>query len=835
MIEHALQAHEVDSAASPEVILASPENTEKLFEALSTAIIIVDDIASKKEHRGYIFARRQKQTKESTTEAKDLDGADERLIYEDFQPFVPKKFQENNEIAIIELNTFNGTVDQFFSSLEEQKLETRMSDRAATAQNRFDVAKRDQDKRITVLKESQVLKSRMAAAIEANIERVTEAIDSVNSLLSQGMDWIDIGKLIERETKRKNPIASTISLPLKLESNVITLMLFEADGDDKSLLSESSDESDSELQKLKNGNDEVRRKPKPLLVDVSLALTPWSNAREYHDQRRSAAVKEGKTQIQSQSALRSAEQKIQSDLKKGLKQEKALLQPIRNQLWFEKFFWFISSDGYLVLAGRDPAQQELLYKRYLRYGDVLCHADIANASAAIIKNDPHSPDAPIPPTTLSQAGSFAVCSSSAWDSKAGMGSWWVSASQVSKLSLSGEVLPMGEFAVRGEKNHLPPGPLLLGLGVVFKISNTSRSNHMNNEMKAYVASSALLKGENYDIADEALHNDDEEEEEEHEQEEEEPAQCEEPQESTGSGEYEYNDASHLSDSTSVKTRVLEEKELELEEKQLINIDNRADSVAKPTPDSLAITISDVTSDEPKLSLDKTEARELKRGQKNKTKKAAMKYKDQDDEDKAAAVALLGTKLGIQRAEARAKQRRDQTIQLGQKIEQKQAQKFRDDQATLSEEKKRESAMEQGSMTDKGFLNVISALSALVGTPAVGDEIEHLSVICAPISSLSRMKYKVKLQPGPQKRGKLVKEILERWKIDAGKKGSVDDRAMDTSRMWPREVELIKALKAEDVVNAVPVGKARIMISGGSSTKGDPRKSNANGVSQKKKK
>jgi hypothetical protein len=34
-------------------------------------------------------------------------------------------------------------------------------------------------------------------------------------------------------------------------------------------------------------------------------------------------------------------------------------------------------------------------------------------------------------------------------------------------------------------------------------------------------------------------------------------------------------------------------------------------------------------------------------------------------------------------------------------------------------------------------------------------------------------------------------------------------------MWPREVELIKALKPEETFNVVPVGKVRVMMSGGS--------------------
>lgn len=35
---------------------------------------------------------------------------------------------------------------------------------------------------------------------------------------------------------------------------------------------------------------------------------------------------------------------------------------------FEKFLWFISSENYLIIAGRDQQQNEMIVKRYLRAG-----------------------------------------------------------------------------------------------------------------------------------------------------------------------------------------------------------------------------------------------------------------------------------------------------------------------------------------------------------------------------------------------------------------------------------------------------------------------------------
>jgi predicted ribosome quality control (RQC) complex YloA/Tae2 family protein len=42
---------------------------------------------------------------------------------------------------------------------------------------------------------------------------------------------------------------------------------------------------------------------------------------------------------------------------------------VRKAAWFERFHWFISSENYLVISGRDAQQNELIVKRYFRKGE----------------------------------------------------------------------------------------------------------------------------------------------------------------------------------------------------------------------------------------------------------------------------------------------------------------------------------------------------------------------------------------------------------------------------------------------------------------------------------
>jgi len=280
-------------------------------------------------------------------------------------------------------------------------------------------------------------------------------------------------------------------LPLKLHENTITLLLGEAeaeDGNDSDMGSETENESENDEDEDEDENKVRRDAPRPtessvLAIDIDLSLSAWTNASQYYDQKKTAVVKEVNTLKSTTLALKSAERKIAADLKKGLTQEKEVLRPVRKQFWFEKFHYFVSSDGYLVLGGKDAQQNEILYRRYLRKGDIYVHADMNGASSVIIKNNPATPDAPIPPSTLSQAGSLSVASSSAWDSKAMMSAWWVNSDQVSKTAPTGEYLTTGGFIVRGKKNFMPPAQMLLGFAAMFQISEESKARHRKHRIQ----------------------------------------------------------------------------------------------------------------------------------------------------------------------------------------------------------------------------------------------------------------------------------------------------------------------------------------------------------------
>lgn len=69
----------------------------------------------------------------------------------------------------------------------------------------------------------------------------------------------------------------------------------------------------------------------------------------YYDQKRNAAKKQQKTIESADKALKSAERKTKQTLKEV--QTISSISKARKTYWFEKFYWFISSDNYLVSKG----------------------------------------------------------------------------------------------------------------------------------------------------------------------------------------------------------------------------------------------------------------------------------------------------------------------------------------------------------------------------------------------------------------------------------------------------------------------------------------------------
>lgn len=195
LLDHALFTTGYDRATQPEEVIASEELLENLLKSLQEAQNTINQITSSDVAKGYILAKQGK-PRDSPADGEEGESSN-GLLYDDFHPFKPAHLADDTSCTFLEHEGFNKTVDEFFSSLEGQKLETRLQEREETAKRRIEAARQEQEKRISGLQSVQDLNVQKAQAIEANVERVEEAVAAVNGLIAQGMDWLDIGRLIE--------------------------------------------------------------------------------------------------------------------------------------------------------------------------------------------------------------------------------------------------------------------------------------------------------------------------------------------------------------------------------------------------------------------------------------------------------------------------------------------------------------------------------------------------------------------------------------------------------------------------------------------------------------
>ncbi|MBN1792667.1 DUF814 domain-containing protein [Candidatus Woesearchaeota archaeon] len=139
-------------------------------------------------------------------------------------------------------------------------------------------------------------------------------------------------------------------------------------------------------------------------------------------------------------------------------EEKALRQkpaPKRRLEWFEKFRWFISSDGFLIIGGRDAATNEIVMKKHADPDDLVFHTDMAGSPFVVVKREGKGI---IPKSTLEEAAKFTAAFSRGWkNNMAAIAVFYVKPEQATKTPNPGESLPKGAFVIRGETKYFHPG------------------------------------------------------------------------------------------------------------------------------------------------------------------------------------------------------------------------------------------------------------------------------------------------------------------------------------------------------------------------------------------
>ncbi len=174
---------------------------------------------------------------------------------------------------------------------------------------------------------------------------------------------------------------------------------------------------------------------------------------------------------QKRQGAKQAAEETKKRIKQMKKQTKTELQQgiqirkkPKKKLWFETYRWCISSNGNLIIGGKDAKTNDQIVKKHMQKDDRYAHADVHGAPSCIIKNTDIN-DKPIEITdqTLTEACIFSACYSKAWKQFTEAQAYWVLPNQVSKTPQSGEYVPRGAFIIRGSR-HFCNCKLEMGIG-----------------------------------------------------------------------------------------------------------------------------------------------------------------------------------------------------------------------------------------------------------------------------------------------------------------------------------------------------------------------------------
>ena len=83
--------------------------------------------------------------------------------------------------------------------------------------------------------------------------------------------------------------------------------------------------------------------------------------------------------------------------------------------WYEKFKWFLTSNGFLVIGGKNSAQNEEVIKSYLKKKDFILHTKAPGSPFCIIKAE--SKNKKISNKDIKECAVFCACFSQQWKKK----------------------------------------------------------------------------------------------------------------------------------------------------------------------------------------------------------------------------------------------------------------------------------------------------------------------------------------------------------------------------------------------------------------------------------
>ncbi|TFG03636.1 MAG: fibronectin-binding domain-containing protein [Promethearchaeota archaeon] len=323
-------------------------------------------------------------------------------------------------------DSFNHAVDEFYSRLDS--LELKQPQDAELKQKLVEQKKilKRQQEYLEDLKEEKIKYYQYGDLIYSRLNSLERLFGVIKKARNKGYNYYEINDKL-KGAKEKN--FDSLELFLKIDPATKKILIKINDGEVKLDLRKSVGENANNLY---NKGKKIEKKIAGTLK----------------------AISETKKQIKKLN-----EKKVEI-----IDKVEFLIKPPK-QKWYEKYRWFKSSEGFLVIGGKDASSNEAIFRKYLDKNDIVLHTNFPGSPLMIIKNPNNEK---VSENTISEAAEFVASYSRAWKENWGViDVFYVNSDQVSKTPPSGEFLPKGSFMISGKKNFIKNSKTKLALALKY--------------------------------------------------------------------------------------------------------------------------------------------------------------------------------------------------------------------------------------------------------------------------------------------------------------------------------------------------------------------------------
>jgi predicted ribosome quality control (RQC) complex YloA/Tae2 family protein len=359
----------------------------------------------------------------------------------DATPF-PLEEHEREGLDSEAYDTFNEAVDEYFFRLDLSEDEEPADAGAERPDFEAEIEKKkriieQQEQAIEGFEQQAEAERERAELLYANYDLVDEVLSTVRAAREADLSWDDIRETLAEGADRGIPAAEAVTDVDGAEGTVtvriddVTVELDVSTGVEKNadrLYTEAK-----RVEEKKEGAEAAIEDTREELADVERRREEWDEGDEDEEPEEEAEPEEVEWLSRSSIPIRTEEH------------------------WYERFRWFHTADGFLVIGGRNADQNEEIVKKYLNKYDLFFHTEAHGGPVTVVKaTGPSEPAAEVefPESTKQQAAQFAVSYSSIWkEGRFADDAYMVTPDQVSKTPESGEYIEKGSFVIRGDRTY----------------------------------------------------------------------------------------------------------------------------------------------------------------------------------------------------------------------------------------------------------------------------------------------------------------------------------------------------------------------------------------------